>query len=73
MADQPDYKSYLLRLWQAQSPTGPVWRASLEDPHTGIRLGFATLQRLHQFLVEHTSGGRPDQEAVVASRVPLQP
>lgn len=72
MADQPDYKSYLLRLWQTQSSAGPVWRASLEDPHTGVRLGFASIQRLHQFLVARTSAEPPDQDAAAAPPTPPQ-
>ena len=35
------YLSYLLRLWQADADGELVWRASLESPHTGERLGFA--------------------------------
>ncbi len=60
MADQPDYKSYLLRLWQAQTAGGMVWRASLEEPHTGTRLGFSSLQRLHEFLLDQTTA-EPDR------------
>jgi uncharacterized protein (TIGR02246 family) len=44
----PRYHSYLLRFWQERSRAGgvPVWRFSLEDPHTRIRHGFATLEEL---------------------------
>ena len=48
------YISYLLRLWRADGDEADVWRASLEDPHTGQRIGFADLQRLFAFLVEQT-------------------
>lgn len=54
MSDQQRYKSYLLRLWQTHSRGGTVWRASLEDPHTGIRLGFSSIRRLHEFLLGQT-------------------
>jgi hypothetical protein len=37
--DQRTYRAYLLRLWR-ESKHDP-WRATLEDPHTGERLGFA--------------------------------
>jgi len=47
------YKSYLLRLWRTGSPQ-PVWRASLEEPHTGQLLHFATLERLFAFLEDQT-------------------
>lgn len=56
---QPDYLSYLLRLWRvdgddAAQPTAnqAVWRASLENPHTGERKGFASLEALFDFLRE---------------------
>ena len=44
------YHAYLLRLWQTK--TG--WRASLEHPHTGERLGFASLEQLFVFLQDQT-------------------
>jgi hypothetical protein len=48
--DRADYQAYMLRLWQDQDETGPVWRASLESPHTGERHGFAGLEALFDFL-----------------------
>jgi hypothetical protein len=44
------YHAYLLRLWMEQRGGQPLWRASLEDPHTGQRLGFADLNQLFAFL-----------------------
>lgn len=44
------YIAYLLRLWQAPGGGALVWRASLEDPHTGERLGFGSLSQLVAFL-----------------------
>jgi hypothetical protein len=44
-----DYASYLLRLWRA-STEEEAWRASLEDPRTGVRTGFANLDDLFAFL-----------------------
>jgi hypothetical protein len=44
------YVAYLLRLWQVCEGQNAVWRASLEDPHTGERRGFATLQELFTYL-----------------------
>jgi len=58
--DQPDYLSYLLRLWweggegEASGAKGRVWRASLESPHTGERKGFASLEDVFEFLREQT-------------------
>ncbi len=51
------YHAYLLRCWQersAQVPSSTTRRFSLEDPHTGIRLGFASLERLVAFLDNQT-------------------
>jgi hypothetical protein len=48
------YRSYLLRLWSSGSKAGRGWRASLEDPQTGERLGFASLERLFAFLQDQT-------------------
>jgi hypothetical protein len=48
--NQPAYRSYLLRLWR----TPPAWHASLDDPHTGKRLGFASLEQLFAYLMEVT-------------------
>jgi hypothetical protein len=48
--NQPAYRSYLLRLWR----TPQAWHASLDDPHTGKRLGFASLEQLFAYLMEVT-------------------
>ena len=47
--DQPDYLSYLLRLWRV-SEEKATWRASLESSRTGERKGFASLDDLFDFL-----------------------
>jgi hypothetical protein len=50
---QQIYLAYMLRLWQAGSRDGlPVWRASLENPHTGERLVFGDVAGLFAFLSE---------------------
>jgi hypothetical protein len=47
----------MLRLWQAGSRAGlPVWRASLENPHTGERLAFGDTETLFAFLADLTAG-----------------
>ena len=60
MPDRPPrYRAYLLRLWQEgqQEEERPRdWRFSLEDPHTGKRYAFASLERLIAFLRQHTAG-----------------
>jgi hypothetical protein len=48
--EQPDYLSYLLRLWRVSDEEEAVWRASLESPHTGERRGFTNLTDLFTFL-----------------------
>jgi hypothetical protein len=57
------YLSYLLRLWwEGEEEAG--WRASLHDPHSGERLGFASVEELFGFLrrqisIPFDSQGRP--------------
>jgi hypothetical protein len=57
--ERPAYRSYLLRLWRARASEGGAWRASLQDPHTGERRGFADLSQLLAFL-EQQLGPRED-------------
>jgi hypothetical protein len=72
--ERPAFLSYLLRLWwedESEAEEGalpgessnvpkrePVWRASLQDPHTGERRGFASLVALFGFLWHETTGER---------------
>jgi hypothetical protein len=44
------YASFLLRLWQTSDGDDQVWRASLENPGTRERHGFASLQELYEFI-----------------------
>ncbi len=50
------YRSYLLRLWCEASDR--PWRASLENPRTGKRIGFASLEQLFAFLMQEADGER---------------
>ena len=53
MEERPvEYFSYLLRMWRTGKES--AWRASLEDPRTGERLGFGSLEALCEFLWERT-------------------
>jgi hypothetical protein len=66
--EKHDYLSYLLRLWWDGVEEGG-WRASLEDPHSGERIGFGNLADLAAFLENETgsrSSGvvRPDEHCV---------
>lgn len=47
-------RSYLLRLWSADQPGSFNWQASLEDPETGERIGFASLEELFAYLMDLT-------------------
>jgi hypothetical protein len=65
--EQPDYLSYLLRLWRESGgeksqcgAAGAVWRASLETP-SGESHGFASLDDLFGFL-RRQIGAQPDVE-----------
>ncbi len=49
------YLAYLLRLWQVWDKGQTVWRASVENAHTGEQRGFAGLAELFAFL-ENESG-----------------
>ena len=64
VSDGPDYLSYLLRLWMAHERGGPVWRVSLQNPHTGERVSFCALDELFAFLRRQT-GTAPDPQAAV--------
>ncbi len=52
------YLSYLLRLWCPEESQLACWRASLEDPHTGERIGFANLEELFAFLMAQVEPSR---------------
>jgi hypothetical protein len=73
MDQEGRYLSYLLRLWQESSgeqPRGdahrdaPLWRASLERPQGGERLGFASLEDLYAYLDAQTGSSSPDRERI---------
>ena len=71
MKKQPDYLSYLLRLWRVsgdeESRGRPLqkatWRVSLEDPHTCERQGFAGLDELFEFLRNQIGANRDRVDA----------
>lgn len=62
MTKQSTYLAYMLRLWQVDRQGQPEWRASLESPHTGERLGFADVAQLLAFLQEKTEARFIDSE-----------
>jgi hypothetical protein len=61
--EPPDYVAYLLRLWRETGGERSQWRASLQNPHTGERVGFSSLQGLFAFLEEETGPGLPGSES----------
>lgn len=68
--ERPAYLSYLLRLWRAPDGADQPWRASLEDPLTGERKGFADLEALCAFLHSQIEahplpGGEPDEHQTI--------
>jgi len=48
------YFAYLLRLWHVHQQKGWSWRASLESPTSGNRLGFTSIDDLCAFLRRET-------------------
>ncbi len=54
--EQPRYLAYMLRLWEVSDNGEMIWRASLENPHTGERRGFADLDALFAFLAVEVWG-----------------
>jgi len=49
-------RSFLLRLWCSNALEASCWQASLEDPRTGVRIGFINLEHLFAYLMELTEG-----------------
>jgi|GEM_PF-2036331 len=45
-----DYVAYLMRLWREKGGESTKWCASLQDPHTGEKVGFASLEALFAYL-----------------------
>ena len=57
-------RSFLLRLWCSNAQGASCWQASLEEPHTGERIGFADLEQLFMFLMEQVeSNPRRDRDS----------
>jgi len=60
--------SYLLRVWAVDLNGDIGWRASLESPQTGERLGFADLAALFAFLRRTTASARDGRATVATQR-----
>jgi hypothetical protein len=52
---QPGTKcAFILRLWHDDRLATTSWRASIEIPTTGMRIGFANLEQLFAYLIDIT-------------------
>jgi hypothetical protein len=76
MNEQRRYLAYLLRLWQESGGKwahgdahrdAPLWRASLERPQGGERLGFASLEDLYAYLDAQTGSSSSGSQRLDAS------
>ena len=54
--ERKGYLAYLVRLWQVDQQGGTIWRAHLEDAHTGESRGFISLEELFDFLRQQIEG-----------------
>ncbi len=52
------YWAFMVRLYRIGDSEPFAWRVSLEDPHTGTRFGFATIEALFDFLRARTQNRR---------------
>jgi hypothetical protein len=50
ITEEMGYRSFLLRLWCAKQNSELTWRVSLENPRTGQKHVFISLETLHEFL-----------------------
>jgi len=61
MSSNAKYRAYLIRMWRTADGE---WRASLDDPHTGERRCFTTLERCVEYLLQVTRSGFTSAGAV---------
>ena len=69
-SEQPDYLSYLLRLWREDGEGSTNWRASLESALTHERHVFPGLMELFAFLQRQTVAGHDANEDERSTRQP---
>ena len=55
--EKPQHISFLLRMWCVDETGRSNWRASLEMPETGERIGFANLEQLFIYLIDLSDRG----------------
>ncbi len=70
--EQPDYLSYLPRLWREDGKEASNWRVSLESALTGKRYVFPCLIELFAFFQQQTVAGRDadEDESATGQRSP---
>ena len=56
------YHAYLIRFWRDDH--SKPWRVTLEDPHTGLKYGFATLEKLFSFLSEQADAEKLSSKGI---------
>ncbi len=61
-SELPRHMTFLLRLWCVDETGRSNWRAALEIPETGQRIGFATLEQLFVYLADFCEGRNGAQE-----------
>jgi hypothetical protein len=61
MAGERIYRAFLVRMWTVAQNGGVVWRASVQDAHTGHCRAFADLVGLCEFLAAVVDSP-PDQQ-----------
>jgi hypothetical protein len=71
--EEPDYQSYLLRLWCVEGEEARVWRASLQSTQTRQQVGFADLEALFEYLRAQTSAKAAPDFGSHASARPRPP
>ena len=63
--EPPHYKSYLLTIWEERSEDPNIasyWRFSLEDPHSGKRVAFSSLDALFEALAKVLEDSKKEKE-----------
>lgn len=56
----PEYLSFLLRMWQENDQSKPVWRASLKEVRSGEQIVLTSLEALFACLRKQAGVG-PDR------------
>jgi len=50
MNDERQYLAYMVRLWAVHRNSDVLWRASVENAHTGERLAFEDMESLCRYM-----------------------